>query len=439
MSTKAGNVSHPPTKGFGFRWYFVALILIAGVVNYLDRSTLSIGNTTIAQELNLSKVQMGLLLSAFSWPYAIANLPAGYLIDRFGPKKMFMAAAVSWSVVAVATSFASSFATLYICRVLLGVAESPFFSAGLKASQHWFGKHERSLPVSIINTGSQLGNAIAPPLLTFLLLAHGWRWMFAIIGVAGLVVAAIWWFSYRDPSLEEERAIKGGSEDDLAELEAEESASSDAPRASWFSLLATPNTWYMIAGAFGIFYTVWVYLTWLPGYLEESRGFSLSQTGWLAALPFICGIAGVLTGGFISTRLISGGMHAVRARKIPIVGGAAVAAFAVMPVAYVDSATLSIVLLCIGYFAAQIPIGNVWTLAADIAEPHQVASLGSIQNFGGFLGAAVAPIVTGAILDATGTYNLVFLVGGISLILGAFFYGVMVREHRSADPKQVVK
>ncbi len=279
------------------RWAFITLIVLGGIVNYLDRSTLSIGNTTIAKELGFNALQMGLLLSAFSWPYAIANLPAGYLIDRFGVKKMFLAAAIGWSLVAIGTSVLQSFMAIYIARALLGVAESPFFAAGLKASQLWFAKRERTMPVSIVNTGSQIANAIAPPLLTFLLLSTGWRTMFVIVGLLGFVVAGIWWFTYRDPNREEEVAIKGA-----ADLEAELKA--DAPagqaKANWFSLLKRPNTWFMMLGAFGIFYTVWVYLTWLPSYLQKSRGFSLSATGWFArriALPSAASSAYCLVDG----------------------------------------------------------------------------------------------------------------------------------------------
>jgi len=119
------------SDAFRLRWVFIGLIVLGGIVNYLDRSTLSIGNTTIAGELGFNALQMGLLLSAFSWPYALANLPAGYLIDRFGVKKMFLAAAISWSVVAIGTSVLSSFIAIYVARALLGVAESPFFASGL--------------------------------------------------------------------------------------------------------------------------------------------------------------------------------------------------------------------------------------------------------------------------------------------------------------------
>lgn len=414
-----------PGRNVRIRWYLIALLVIGGIVNYLDRNNLSIANTTIAKEFGLNALQMGLLLSAFSWPYAIANLPAGYLVDRFGPKKMFAWAAGLWSIVSMLSSMANSFGFLYAARVALGVAESPFFTSGLKVADKWFNKTERALPVSIVNTGSQIANAIAPPLLTFLMLTMSWRGMFLVIGALGVVVALVWLRIYRDPTMKEQFIIKGE--------EFEERLQPKEKPAGWGELLTKKNTWFMVIGAFGIFYTVWVYLTWLPSYLQTARGFSLSQIGWLAGLPFLCGIAGVLAGGVFSGKAIARGVPVVRARKIPIVGGALLAAAAVLPVAYVENTTLAIVLLSLGYFAAQVPIGVLWTLASDIAEPNQVASLGAIQNFGGFLGAAVAPIVTGLILDATGgNYTLVFLIGGVLLIVGAVSYGFFVKDRRPA-------
>ncbi len=406
------------------RWGFVKPLVIGGVVNYLDRSTLSIGNTTIAGEFGLDPVAMGLLLSAFSWPYAIANLPAGYLVDRFGPKRMFAWAATGWSVVGMLMAVANSFGTMYALRVALGIAESPFFTAGLKVNQNWFAAKDRALPVAVVNTGSQIANAIAPPLLVALLLAIGWRGMFSVIGVLGLVVVVFWLRLYRDPTTQEFLAIHGHTPDTTASGAKEE-------QVGWGELFKRSNTWFMILGAFGIFYTVWVYLTWLPSYLQTSLGFSLSQMGWVAMLPFMFGIAGVLFGGWLSNRLVKRGVNTVLARKIPIVGGAVLAAAAVLPAAFVTNVPAVIALLCIGYFAAQVPIGCLWTLAADVAPSHQVASLGAIQNFAGIIGAAVAPSETGAILAANnGSYTLVFVTGGALLLVGAIAYGVFVKDRK---------
>ncbi|QNP69549.1 MFS transporter [Streptomyces roseirectus] len=416
------------SAGLRVRWVFVALLVVGGIVNYLDRATLSVANTTISGEFGLSSTEMGLLLAAFSWPYAVANLPAGYLVDRFGPKKMYAWAAGLWSLMTMVTAAAGSFGFLYAARVALGVAESPFFTASLKVNERWFGKEERALPISVVNTGSQIANAIAPPLLTSLLIAFGWRGMFLAVGVLGIFVMLVWLRVYRDPGLREQALIRG---EEIAE-----EVKGGAPKAGWGALFGQRNTWFMILGAFGIFYTVWVYLTWLPSYLETSRGFSLAETGWLASLPYLCGIAGVLTGGVLSGRLIRRGLPTVTARKVPIVGGAVLAAVAVLPVAYVESTPLAVALLSLGYFAAQVPMGCLWTLASDLAAPHQVASLGAIQNFGGFLGAALAPIVTGAILDATGnSYTLVFLVGGVLLLVGGASYLFFVRDTQAEGPR----
>ncbi|MEW1824467.1 MFS transporter [Streptomyces sp. NPDC088196] len=407
------------------RWVLVALLVIGGVVNYLDRATLSVANTTVAGEFGLNATEMGLLLAAFSWPYAIANLPAGYLVDRFGPKRMYAWAAGLWSLMTMVTAAAHSFGLLYGARVALGIAESPFFTASLKVNERWFNKDERALPISIVNTGSQIANAIAPPILTGLLLTVGWRGMFVAVGALGILVMLVWLRVYRDPTLREEALIRG---EELAEARANE----QARPASWGALFRQRNTYFMILGAFGIFYTVWVYLTWLPSYLQTSRGLSLSETGWLSSLPYLCGILGVLFGGWLSGRLIRRGHSAVVSRKVPIVGGAVLAAAAVLPVAYVHSTPVALTLLSLGYFAAQVPMGCLWTLASDIAESHQVASLGAIQNFGGFLGAAMAPIVTGAILDATGNnYTYVFLVGGALLLLGGMSYLFFVKDRRA--------
>jgi MFS family permease len=415
-----------PAKSPRIRWYLIALLVVGGIINYLDRNNLSIANTTIAKEFGLNTLQMGLLLSAFSWPYAIANLPAGYLVDRFGPKRMFAWAAGLWSIVSMLSSLANSFGFLYAARVALGISESPFFTSGLKVADKWFNKTERALPVSIVNTGSQIANAIAPPLLTFLMLTMSWRGMFLVIGALGIVIALVWLRIYRDPTLKEQFIIKGE--------EFEEEQKPKEKQAGWGELFKHKNTWFMVLGAFGIFYTVWVYLTWLPSYLQTARGFSLSQIGWLAGLPFLCGIIGVLTGGILSGKLIKRGVPTITARKIPIVGGALLAAASVLPVAYVENTALAIVLLSLGYFAAQVPIGVLWTLASDVAEPNQVASLGAIQNFGGFLGAAVAPIVTGYILNETGgNYTMVFLIGGALLVVGALSYGLFVKDRRAVN------
>ena len=241
MSQASADIATPevkPARSLRIRWYLIALLVIGGIINYLDRNNLSIANTTIAKEFGLNTFQMGLLLSAFSWPYAIANLPAGYLVDKFGPKRMFAWAAGLWSIISMLSAFANSFGVLYAARVALGIAESPFFTSGLKVADKWFNKSERALPVSIINTGSQLANAIAPPLLTFLMLTMSWRGMFIVIGAMGIVIALVWLRIYRDPTMKEQFIIKSH--------EFEEQQQPKEKQAGWGELLKKKNTWFMV-------------------------------------------------------------------------------------------------------------------------------------------------------------------------------------------------
>jgi sugar phosphate permease len=419
------TVSGQVTLKGKLRWGIVTLLLLAAIVNYLDRANLSIANTTIAAEFGFSQTEMGLLLSAFLWPYALANLPAGWLVDKLGPKKMFSWALGLWSGFTVLTAFANSYSYFYGLRMLLGVSESPFFTSGIKITHRWFGDSERGLPTAIINTGSQIANAIAPPILTVLLLTLGWRGMFVAIGVMGLPLLLAWWKFYRDPNAREDALLHAGQPSVAVPQEKGE--------VRWRALFRHSTTWFMVIGNFSIMFTIWVYLTWLPGYLEKSLGFSLKATGWIASIPFLAGILGVLVGGMLSDNLVRRGVRAITARKVPIVSGAALAACFVAPIPFVNSTPLAIGLLALGYFFSQMPQGALWTLASDIAPKSQVASLGAIQNFGGFLGAAMAPIVTGIILDTTGKFTNVFLLGAALLMLGALSYGLFVRKPLQAS------
>lgn len=408
------------------RWVLIVILLLAAIVNYLDRANLSIANTTIAAEFGFSPTQMGLLLSAFLWPYALANLPAGWLVDKFGPKSMFSWALGLWSGMTFLMAFVNGYSFFYGLRMLLGIAESPFFTSGITLTHRWFSEKERGLPTAIINTGSQIANALAPPILTVLMLSLGWRGMFITISLCGIPLLLAWIKFYRDPNAREDALLHAGQRTVTASPQQRSGA-------SWGSLFRHRTTWFMIIGNFSIMFTIWVYLTWLPGYLERSLGFSLKTTGWLASLPFLAGILGVLVGGFISDRLVRRGVRAITSRKVPVVAGAALAGCFVAPIPFVDSTPMAITLLTIGYFFSQMPQGALWALASDIAPKEQVASLGAIQNFGGFLGAAMAPIVTGVILQMTGQFTNVFLLGGGLLIVGAISYGLFVCQPLSEE------
>ena len=177
----------------------LTLLVAGGIVNFLDRSALSIANTTMRANLHLSATQIGALLSAFSLAYGFAQIPAGWLLDRVGPRSILSAGMLLWSVAQTATGLVSSFAALVATRIGLGIGEAPFLPGGVKVIRDWYDAPERGLPMGILNASTTLGQAFAPPLLTLLLLSYGWRSMFVWIGLLGVIVAIAWYPLYREP------------------------------------------------------------------------------------------------------------------------------------------------------------------------------------------------------------------------------------------------
>ena len=177
----------------------LAMLVLAGVVNYIDRATLAVANPLIRDEMGLSIADMGYLLSAFLWSYAFAQLPTGAMVDKLGPRLLLTMGLSLWSVAQLLGGLVTSFGQFFGARILLGIGEAPQFPTGARVARDWFNPRDRGVATGVFNCASSLGTAIAVPLLTFLMLAFGWRWMFAIMGVAGLLVAALWFTLYRNP------------------------------------------------------------------------------------------------------------------------------------------------------------------------------------------------------------------------------------------------
>ena len=405
------------------QWFSVGLLIAAGVVNYVDRSTLAIANHTIAGEMHLSATQMGALLSAFAWSYALCQLPVGAITDRVGPHIMLSAGMTLWSIAQILSGFVAGFGQFIGARIGLGIGESPMFTAGARACVNWFSVKERGAPLGLFNAASSLGPALAPPLLTAMMLAFGWRVMFVAMGVAGLAVALAWWLYYRDPEQVEVprqdlAAIRSG---DL-----ETDAAADAH--TWASLFTIPSTWGLIGGLFGIVYVTWLNVAWLPDYLERVFHVSVGRTGILAAVPQVAGFVGGALGGFLSDRLAARGFDPIDARRYLTVGGLVICALFTAAAPFATTTAWVVTLLSISMFFGYGAGSCSWALGASLTPPRLVATLESIQNIGGSIGGALAPLVTGVLVDRTGTFKLAFLVASVAALVGAASYWTVRRD-----------
>ena len=194
------SATRPSVRIVSIQRWSIVLLIAGGALNYVDRATLSVANKLIQEELGIPVARMGLLLSAFLWAYALAQLPVGGLIDRFGPRRLLGLGLFTWSVAQAAGALVTGFGVFIAARIALGVGEAPLFPGGARVARDWFGIRQRGFATGLMQSASSLGNFIAVPLLTFLMLTFSWRWMFLIVGAAGVLLAAVWWSIHRDPS-----------------------------------------------------------------------------------------------------------------------------------------------------------------------------------------------------------------------------------------------
>src|SRR5205807_730550 len=240
----------------------LVLLVTGGVINYVDRATLAVGLPLIRQDLGFSLAESGWLLSAFLWAYAFAQLPTGALVDRAGSRLMLAVALGVWSLAQGLGGLVRNFGQFIAVRVLLGVGEAPQFPTCARVVADWFHRRERGFATGVWNCSSSLGTAIAAPLLTFLMVHFGWRWMFGLMGLAGLSVAVIAYSLHRDPPQVDLTASE------RAYLRDEHTVAARVTWADWSGLFRFSTTWGMILGFFGAIYVLWIYNAWLPQYLE---------------------------------------------------------------------------------------------------------------------------------------------------------------------------
>ncbi|UGQ46638.1 MFS transporter [Massilia endophytica] len=399
----------------------LVLLVVCGVINYLDRATLAVANEYIRADLGLSLGQMGLLLSAFSWSYALCQLPVGALVDKIGPRWLLGMGLVVWSLAQAAGGLASTFSYFVIARIALGIGEAPQFPAAARVVSNWFPARSRGTPTGIYNSASPLGVALAPLLLPPLIAASSWHWAFFVTGALGLVAALVWVSLYRDPVRERM------SDDERAYLEADAPGEA-APKtsfAAWCALFRHRATWGMMLGFFGSVYLNWVYLTWLPGYLRTERHMDLAYAGVAASIPFLCGFAGALIAGWTSDRVTRNAASPVTGRRKAVVASMLGMVAFTIPAALAESNVVAVACISIVIFLANASSACAWSLATVVASRSRIASLGAIQNFGGFLGGALAPVLTGYIAQGW-SFVPALLTGAAIAFAGAMSYQFLV-------------
>ncbi|MFZ0804971.1 MAG: MFS transporter [Candidatus Sulfotelmatobacter sp.] len=377
----------------------LVLLAISVLINYIDRSNLSIAAPLIKDELGISAWQLGKLLSAFFWTYALMQIPAGWLVDRFDVRWVFAIGFLAWSLATAVTGFLHGFVALLTIRVILGLGESVAFPSYSKILGSHFKEHNRGYANSVLMAGLALGPAFGM-LVGGSAVAHfGWRPFFVALGLLGLLWLPLW-YAWRPPRL-------------LA------SAHALMPAAGYLEIIRESSAWGTCIGQGAINYFLYFLVTWLPFYLVRERHFSLNQMARIGAFVFLMSAISAMATGKLSDRWIQAGASPTAVRKglmaLGHVGIGIVLVFAVLSQGWLFLLMLALVGTFLG-----ISVCGSWAISQMLAGPRMVGRWVGVQNFIGNLAGAVAPALTGFLLDRTGSFYWPFIITAVVAWIGAY-------------------
>src|SRR4030043_642055 len=432
-----------------FRWVIVSILFFATAINYADRTVLSIAGPALAKSLHLDSVSMGYIFSAFGWSYVLAQLPGGWLLDRFGSRKIYSISLFVWSFITFITGFTGFFAgfsavvVLFILRFLLGIAEAPAFPANSRITVAWFPTKETGTAAAIFNSAQYFATVLFAPLLGYIVHTYGWKWSFIFMGTVGFIFLIFWLKFVHAPKksryinqAELDYITKGGA---LAEIDHSVKGNKnnhDAPKWQFLSQLLKNR---MFIGVYIAQYCInaitFFFITWFPVYLVQARGMTILKAGVVAVLPAIFGFVGGNLGGIFSDYLLKKGASLSVARKVPIVTGMLLS----MSMIFCNSTGVEwmvVAFMALSYFGKGVGALG-WAVNADTAPKEITGLSGSLFNTFGNLSSIVTPIAIGYIIKITGSFNWALVFVSIHAFLAIVSYIFIVGKIQRLELKKI--
>ena len=409
------------------RYKVLALMFALTLITYLDRVCIGTTAAAMSSELGLTKTQMGEVFSIFVVGYVLFEIPGGWLADRYGARALLTRIVIWWSVFTAATGVAWSFSSLLVIRFLFGCGEAGAFPGAASAISRWFPFSERGRAQAVIMVGSRLGGAFAPPLVVALMGTVGWRgvyWVFALLGV----IWAFFWARWYRNSPEEHGEVTAG---ELALIQQGRVGKGPSHRVPWGLLARSRNVWALCAMYSGYAYGLYFYLSWLPTYLEEGRGIALQQVGFYAMLPLLAGAVCNLAGGWL-TDWLSRHVRLRWARRIPAMGGLLSAAVLISIAALAENSTIAITALALSFGAADLILAVCWATCLDVGGEHAGTVSGTMNSLGQ-VGGVIAPIAFGWLVDTYGSWQLPLLIAAGYYVVSALFWLAIDAEKPLVD------
>jgi MFS transporter, ACS family, aldohexuronate transporter len=410
-----------------YRWVICAMLFFATTINYIDRAVLGILATdkSFVRTIGWNDAEYGFITTAFQAAYAVGLLLVGYLMDRFGTRKGFSFAITFWSVAAMAHALAYSAITFGMARFALGLGEAGNFPAAIKTVAEWFPKKERALATGIFNSGSNVGAIVAPLVVPLIVVYYGWQWAFIATGLIGFIWLIFWLLIYRRP---EEHPKLSPSE--LAYIQSD--PAEPTVKIPWARLLPHRQTWAFAIGKFLTDPIWWVYLFWLPKFLNTNYGLDISHIGLPLVIIYVAADFGSIGGGWLSSMMIKRGVSVNRARKTAML----VCALAVIPIVFAAKASnlwLAVGLVSLAASAHQGWSANIFTMVSDMFPRRAVGSVVGIGGFAGAVGGMLISTTVGLILQYTGSYFPIFIIAASAYLCALLIIHLLVPRLAPAD------
>ncbi len=413
----------------GVRWVIIGMVFFATLINYIDRLTISVLAPLIVKDLQLTNTEFGGIATWFLLAYTISQSLSGKIYDRVGIKKGFTISIVIWSVAAMAHAFATGLRSLSFFRFILGLGEAGNWPGAAKTVAEWFPARQRALGMAIFNSGAAIGSIVAPPIIVGLTAYFGhWYETFIVTGALGFVWLIFWWLIYDSPEKHKWLTKKEydliRADDEKEAVPAPETTISgelqqtlpEAKSVGWFKLLTYRQTWGIVLSRFLVDPIWWLYITWLPLFLNQVHGFDLKQIGLFAWVPYVAADAGSLFGGWLSGFLIGRGWSVNSARKV-VIGFAACLMPAGILAAYTSDSMTALALIGVVLFGFQVWINNVQTLPSDYFPKTAVGSVAGLGGTGAGIGSMIFIFTTGWVVDNF-SYTPILVAAGLLAPIG---------------------
>lgn len=410
-------------KRTGLRWGMALVFFIVGLIAYMDRSNIAIVAKPMMEDLNIDKVQFGLLTSLFFLGYCLAQIPGGMLAEKYGARKVLAVAITFWSAFTALTAAAASYVTMCIVRFLFGIGEGPMYPGNASFNSYWFQKHEKGRAASALLAGSSFGPVIAPALGVAIMTAFGWRAVFYAFAAVGVLIAIVWFVIGRDKP-EQHPWI---SEAEKRLILANRSANSTKKPAPWGTFLRNPRFWALGGQYLVVLYMNTFFLTWLPTYLLEARGFSLQSMGIAASFPWLALCTVTIVGGAVSDKILRATRSLMKSRGFVAIAGFLTFMLGLYMAANATTPAMSVLWLTVGLGSLGLPSVVSWALANDLGKEFS-GSVSGWMNVWGSTGGVIAPIVCGWMAQTFGWENTILM--NIIPVLGAITLWLFLRPDR---------